>query len=526
MKLLKSIFSFGKNNAYKDAIDLYNRCMYNDAIKKFEKILKEKASVRSLHHTLSNFYCGQAYRNVGEICYALGGYGNAAVSFKKALTYSPNNVELYHYLGLSYSNLNDVKSANAAFTKVMQQAPDCLEPRSKLGVVFFHLGTWNNAVAAFKKVLSEKPEYADIHYHLGLSYLGQGDPESASTSFKQAISINPSYSKAIIKYCLTRFYLKKLDDAPDILMKEIGKYPNRADLHYIAGIMHNLDNDIEKSMKSYKTAISINPSYQAPRIKLGILLCHIGQMTAGIRELENAYELVPKDKPLVTTLQSLKKICQSDTTGELHTECVCRLLPGNETETLKQIGEFRHYFSATPDFADMLSILSRLPQSESFLQEQLIPILQETLEIHPGYSDIHNSLGTFYLKVGKYNNAIASFKEAKRINPQYHKARINLFNVLKNKGDLQEALDEGTELLKNDLPYPDFLCAVGEIYMSMGKFEDAWEIVKNAFDQNPKSATTNFLLAQIHHKRGDEVKSAEMLKRCIETESERQQSDA
>ncbi len=518
MKLLKQIFTFGKNSAYKEAINYYNRCMYYDAIECFEKILQGKKSSKSLRSTLSKFYCGQAYRNLGEICFATGDYVNAARLFTKALEYNPNNVELYQYLGISYGNLNDLKKANDAFTKVMQQAPTSLDPRSKLGVVFYHLGIWDNAESTFKKKLEEQPGYAEIHYYLGLSYLGKGDAESASRSFKKAFSINPAYSKAKIKFCISQAYLRQFDDALDILLMEIEKFPNRADLHYIGGIIYAAGNDIEKSIAGFKQAISINPTYRDARIKLGILLCRLNRMDEGIRELEEACRLAPEDKAMITTLETLKKVCMAEDQCPGGKEGVCQLVSGEGRIDSKGLGEFINYFAISPNFADMLSILKKLPQSDAFLLDQLFPILKETIELHPGYSDIHNSLGTFYLKVGKYDKAIESFQEASKINPNYYKARINLFTVLKEKGNLESALDEGRGLLEEDLPYPDFMCAVGEVYLSIGNFEEALKVVEKALENNPKFAAANFLLAQIYHKRGENDKSVDTLKKCLDDE--------
>ena len=74
----------------------------------------------------------------------------------------------------------------------------------------------------------------------------------------------------------------------------------------------------------------------------------------------------------------------------------------------------------------------------------------------------------------------------------------------------------GIELYEKDLPYPDFMCAVGEVYLSMERFEEALKVVEKILEKKPAFAPAHFLLAQIYNKKGDTDKAAETLKKCLD----------
>lgn len=66
----------------------------------------------------------------------------------------------------------------------------------------------------------------------------------------------------------------------------------------------------------------------------------------------------------------------------------------------------------------------------------------ELLKRYPKDHEIHNNLGSVYLELGNFDNAITEYRKAINLNPNYCMARNNLGLALYKKGDLQAAMKE------------------------------------------------------------------------------------
>jgi len=516
MNILSRLNPFGGNRMYYNAIRLYNRFQYPEAIEKFNTILARKKRANSLHQTLTRVYCGQAHRNQGEIYLVIGDYGNASEECTAALEFDPNNMQLNKYLGVCLGYLDRYEEAYSALTKVLQQDPTLLSPESKLAAIFFNLRLWDKAEKKFSEILKQNPGYADIHFLRGVTYQGKGLIPEAVRAFTKALEINSAYSRAQIKLSISLAYMGKVGEALSVILPVAEKFSSHADIHYTCAVIYSAGNEMQKSIKYFRKAIEINPVYKKARIGLGMLLLRMGRTLEGLTELESVYRDDPADNALKTMIHTLKGM--SDSTDSDARKLFSRLKATSE-EKKREAGKPKGmigYLTVAPGFSDMLAVLKAMPHDETFILEKLIPLLTETISLHPAYCDIHNSLGTFYIKIGQYEKAVESFREARRINPGYIKARINLFNALKENRDLDASMEAGIELYEKELPYPDFRCAVGEVYLSLEKFEKALEVVNKVLDEKPDFPPAHFLLAQIYNKKGDTDKAAETLRKCLD----------
>ena len=65
MGILKRIWTLGSNDLYDEAMRFFNEHNYREAIAKFEEILAQKRSRKSLHYNLSLVYASQSHRSLG-----------------------------------------------------------------------------------------------------------------------------------------------------------------------------------------------------------------------------------------------------------------------------------------------------------------------------------------------------------------------------------------------------------------------------------------------------------------------------
>jgi tetratricopeptide (TPR) repeat protein len=513
MGILKRIWTLGSNQLYDEAMQLFNEHHYSEAITKFEEILAQKQSSKGLHYNLSLVYASQSHRNLGIVLFATGNYREALEEFRKALQLNPDYTELNYFIGVCLNNLGDFKGAIESFTTVLTLDPHNLPVVLRLGVVLHNNKMWEKAAALYQEILLKHPHYADIHYHLGLAYLGQGRVFQAHESFEKALDINPNYVQPRIKAVVAEIYLGKLDAALGKLNGLIAVFPDYADLYYYQGLIAAGRNELQKAMASFMRALQINPSYKEAKIKSAVVYCHLEQFDEGLRELEELLAIDPDDKEVTAMTQAIRVVVSSsagDKTGGVLTQML------RDRHIIKSIPEFNRSVKINPEVSEMVSVVMNIADEDQSLSEMLIPLVKNHIAEYPDYPDVHNSLGTLYMKVGQAGEAEACFSEAVRLNPEYLNARLNLFYARKSLGKHAEAVRQGEILSAAGVSYPDFSCALAEACLEGSRFEEARTYSTTALNQNPCYAKAHYILARSYEGLGETDRAITQFYKCLE----------
>ncbi len=513
MGILKRIWTLGSNELYDEAMHLFNERHYREAIAKFEEILAQKRSRKGLHYNLSLVYASQSHRNLGVVFFAAGNYREALEEFRRALQFNPNYTELNYFIGVCLNNLGDFKGAIETFTTVLALDPHNLPVVLRLGVVLHNNKMWDRAVALYREILLKHPHYADIHYHLGLAYLGQGHVSPALESFEKALDINPNYVQSRIKAVVAEIYLGKLDEALEKLNGLIAGFPGYADLYYYLGLVCAGRNELEKAMASFSRAFQINPSYKEAKLKSAAIYCHLEQFDQGLRELEELRAIDPGDTEVAAMTQAIRGVVSSsagDKTGGMFTQML------QDRQIIKSIPEINRSVKINPEVSEMVSVVMSIADEDQSLSEMLIPLVKNHIAECPDYPDAHNSLGTLYMKLNLIGEAEACFSEAVRLNPEYLKARLNLFYAQKSLGNYAEAIRQGEVLLAAGASYPDFFCALAESYLDGSHFEKARTHSAKALEMNPRYAKAHYILGRCYEGLGETGRAITQFHKCLE----------
>ncbi|MGD9972532.1 MAG: tetratricopeptide repeat protein [Desulfatirhabdiaceae bacterium] len=359
--------------------------------------------------------------------------------------------------------------------------------------------TWDSAAAIQKNFMETHPTYADAYYRLGIIHLGQGKLDLAIHNFQKAVSFNPNYIEARIKLGISQAFAGNYDDAEKNLLMILEKKPSFADINYYLGLVLAAKKRIPSAIQYLEKAISINPAYKEAILRLGVLYFKQDQCDKAMDMLSHASQLNPLDPDLLSLVQAGQKIIAS------HGYSSTSLLPLfstyiGETDRLESLAEqFITQINISPNLNDIMAIVEK----DIFPDDNLQALLQLFLEyqaIFPEYADIHNMLGILHKKLGKPADAEICFMDAIRFNPKYVKARLNLFNLLREQERYRNALEHGYFLDRFNLPYPDFYSGLAECCIQLGDFTAAEQFAQKAVQQNPAYHRAQQALEQARRK--------------------------
>lgn len=354
---------------------------------------------------------------------------------------------------------------------------------------------WDSAAMFQTKLVETHPTYSDAYYRLGIIHIGQGKIDQAIHNFQEAVDFNPNYTEARIKLGISQAFAGRYIEAENNLKLILEKRPEFADIHYYLGIVHASNRQIPLAIQYLEKAIHINPTYKDAILKIGVLYCQQQRYSLALNMLERASRLDndPDLKALVETGQHIIEK-HGNTSTDLTPLFASHIGDSNHIDEL--IAGFVTHLGISPNLNDIMAIIEKGAFPKENL-ETLLRLFQEYKFTFPEYSDIHYMLGMLYKKLDRMKESETCFEESVRLNPNYIKARLNLFNLLKDQKRFLEAIEHGYVLERFNLPYPDMYCGMAETLLGLARYSDARRFAQKAISINPTYPMAQQVLQRI-----------------------------
>ena len=116
-------------------------------------------------------------------------------------------------------------------------------------------------------------------------------------------------------------------------------------------------------------------------------------------------------------------------------------------------------------------------------------------------ADAHYNLGVASGESGKHQEAIESYKQAIRIDPDYADAHFGLGNAYGKSGKYQEAIESFKQAISTDPDNADAHYNLGNAYGESGKHQEAIESYKQAIRIDPDYKVSSVNLRSTYNKR-------------------------
>ncbi len=406
--------------------------------------------------------------------YAREGQMEEAVELAKALVEDrPEEAAAHVLLARLLWVAGQREEAAARFDKALELDPDYL-PAYARGLLDLQRGDTGAAIKLFRDARKRFPDSPAPPLHLAVGLQAQGRMEETVEllgSLSGAGERGQPRSRAA-PWCLA------------VVQAGMGQGERAAEINRVspAGPPGLLE---DRAVLLEAIAQMESPARQEAAVacNLAFVLQMNGDLGAAIREIQSLEERLPGEPVLACWRLSLMD------RRRMHEEA---------------IEGYRELIESQPDFlygrislAQSLDAHGEGDEAVEVLEEALDHVSEEQAAV------IHRYLAQMYEQRQRYDDAIASYKEAAKFRPRAPEALNNMAYILvTQKGDPAAALPLAEKALELGGPNPGVLDTVGWIYAVKKEYENAVKYLEAARRGAPQEPTIRYHLGVVYLKMG------------------------
>lgn len=300
-------------------------------------------------------------------------------------------------------------------------------------------GAFTQAERLYRQILQTNPQNPDVLNMLGLVAHAQGLFEQATECFYKALQITPSHQPLYFNLAVSLQALHKFTEAKNAYLKLIELNPNiKEAFNNLGGVYECLHNTMEAE-KCYLKALALDANYLEAEVNLLVLkndVSALEQLTLKYPEQALPYyylALMNFNKSLFDKAQEfIDQALQYDATSfEIF------LLAGEIALKTNRKSQAAAYFEKALGLNKYCSSaminLAVLEQDED--------LFKQALNLEPNNAETHAGYAALLYAQKRTVEALEEYRKAVIINPSMPEISNNLALILKDMGEYEQALD-------------------------------------------------------------------------------------
>ena len=358
--------------------------------------------------------------------------------------------------GIEAHKCGQVQEANRIYTAILQAQPKHPHANHNMGILAVGVGKVQQALSFFKTALEANPTIG----HFWISYIdtliklersadakavldqarGKGAKgngfDKLEHRLKEVAEDAIVGSKALVDLPIDK--VSEVQDPPhDQLQSLINLYssgqhqqaldqglallttfPRSGRLYNIFGALYKALGQLDNSIKAYKEALRIDPSYADIYNNMGVALQAQGKLDDAIEVYSKALAIKPKYAEAANNIGGALK---------------------EQGKLQEAIEAYAKAIAIKPNSAEIYYNTGNALQEKGEPQEA-IDAYTKALGIKPGYADAFNNMGNVLREQLKLEEAIDAYRQALALKPDYAEAYSNMGNALLERGKVEEAV--------------------------------------------------------------------------------------
>jgi tetratricopeptide (TPR) repeat protein len=124
-------------------------------------------------------------------------FAEAAVKFKEALNFLPNDPSILSWLAACHLNLNQLPEAEDALARAIAAGGKEYRFFELLAATQFQLKKYDDAIESFRQSIRLKPDFGRAYYNLGRTLLVMGNRDAALEQYTILTNIDQNWAEKL-----------------------------------------------------------------------------------------------------------------------------------------------------------------------------------------------------------------------------------------------------------------------------------------------------------------------------------------
>ena len=354
----------------------------------------------------------------------------------------------------------------------------------------------DTALAEYRTAEKLEPGEPGVMMQLARGLEMEGDAAGAEQYFKKVIDKNKSEQAAYTELYRMYMYQKgRQDDAEKLLKLAIQNNPKN--YSYLASLaMHySLVNRRQDMLDVLAQIKSHAKDYPQAYEKVGTFYLRLGDPDSAIREYKEGIIKDPARKPLYQKLVM---------------EVLMRQGKRGEAAEVNQL-----ILKDNPNDSDARSLEASFLLDKGDINRALAE-LQSVVTRSPDNPVARFNLGRAHIAKDEWEQARQAFQKAIELRPDYMLARLALAQLLVTRGDFDAALKSAQEILKIDRQNKSAELIESAAYLGQKKYAESRALLNGMLSKNPNSPDVLFQLGVVNLAEGKYKDANDSFKRAYE----------
>ena len=474
-------------------IDLAQNGQMDEALAKFEQA-SQIAPNRS-----------EPFLNWGVALAKMGRFADAIEKFQAAIERDPKASNAYMLWGAALVELGDFEGAGTQYATAVELSPENPEPYVNWGIALARIGQYHEAVSQFKQALAIHGYQPQVYFLWGAVLAELQDYEGAIEKFKLALRFVPKHAEAFYFWSVALNRLGRYEEALEKSKKAIELELDRPEVYLNQGdILANL-NRLDAAVANYQRAVERDEKLGEAYLSWGVAVARQGHYEEAYQHFQTAldvrpgiigvqhqwghYKLEQKEYGEALAHLQLASIEEPANTDVMLNLAMARIKTGQAEAAIEVLFEIEKQDRWNPQVHYMLGTHFMGAGDLNKALEHL----KKALEERPDFEDASINLALVMCEMGETEEAVRAMRAVYR--KQADSARVNFFygTILYRHGDLGEALEKYQKAVSLSGEYLEPRIGIGEVYLKMGRLEEAEGALGRIIEHQPDCVPALFL---------------------------------
>lgn len=389
----------------------------------------------------------------GAIEDMIGNPKGALVEYHQAAEIDTTSAGIYLALAEDYYLLDELRMSVRMANKALRVSPQNMDALELLAGTYNKLRQYRNAAKVYEKIVRLEPHNLEALYNLTYLQIALSDNDGAFKTYQNMVRSGLDDAENRLRVGHVFLQKKAFSQALQVYTGVVRDFPDSEPSYLATAAAYVAKGDTAKAIQTYRQAIDSHRGFADAKAELRLLLEKTKRWNEAIQLYQ---EFVRQDSTNLTDKLQL---------GQFYFQ---------RGDTLKASNWFENIVEQHPKseraYLALAAIQKLRGDSVASAQTYLTAI-----EKNPSFLDVRRRLRDIYVSKKQWDDAIALYTPLKDNDTTFVGSRIEIANLLMQKGDTLQAIEQGESLAQthgNDWRVP----------VTLGRFY----ILRK---QNPKAAT-------------------------------------